>query len=96
MDFVGIANDIDLAFSRPVAEFFREQGFDGIAYGSSLGPRHNVVLFDVDLAKVGGCGLVEVFRVNLDFDSVTNPYVVTDKFKKSARLVTSFPPARMQ
>jgi hypothetical protein len=54
---------IDRAFARPVnlsdgiidyiptqiiAELFKIKGFDGVAYRSSLGEGHNIVLFDLD------------------------------------------------
>jgi len=57
---------IDRAFSRPVtpsddfadyaptqiiAELFKVHGFDGIAYRSSLGPGHNLVFFDPNVAR---------------------------------------------
>lgn len=81
--------DVDLAFAEPVtrtddygeyvptqiiAEFFRKQGFDGLAYRSSLGPGHNVVLFDLAGADVINCSLVEIKAVDLRFDQVANPY----------------------
>lgn len=61
-----IWNDISKAFSRPVnrddleseylptqilAEVFKVEGFDGIAYRSSLAKGTNVVLFDRNVAK---------------------------------------------
>ena len=60
-------NDIGRAFARPVskddqqsayiptqilAEVFKAQGFDGLAYRSSLARGTNVVLFDVKAAKL--------------------------------------------
>lgn len=83
--------DIDRAFSQPVtsgedtadyaptqviAEFFRENGLDGIAYGSSLGPGHNVALFDTEAARLVNCGLVQVRGVKLDLSLAGNPYFV--------------------
>lgn len=83
--------DIDRAFSQPVthaddtadyaptqivAEFFRENGLDGVAYGSSLGPGHNVVLFDTEAATPVKCGLVQVRGVKLDLSLAANPYFV--------------------
>lgn len=81
--------DIDRAFSRPVtrrddfadyaptqviAEFFREKGLDGVAYGSSLGEGHNVALFDLETAHLKSCGLVEIRKVKLDFGHPANSY----------------------
>lgn len=70
--------DIDRAFSTPVtlsddtadyvptqvlAEHFKKFGLDGVAYGSSLGPGHNVVLFDVNVVRLHSCHLAEVTGV---------------------------------
>jgi hypothetical protein len=85
--------DIDRAFSQPVtsgddtadyaptqviAEFFRENGLDGVAYRSSLGEGHNLALFDTEAAAVVKCGLVEIRGVKLDLSPVGNPYFVTE------------------
>jgi RES domain-containing protein len=82
---------IDRAFSEPVtstddiadyaptqvlAEFFRTNGLDGIAYGSSLGQGHNVALFDTDVATLVNCNLVQVSDVKLDIVSAGNPYTM--------------------
>jgi len=64
---------IDEAFSRPVtacehsaeyaptqvlAEAFRRNGFDGIAYRSStLGVGHNIAIFNLDYAEIAHCTL---------------------------------------
>jgi hypothetical protein len=81
--------DIDRAFSQPVtadedtadyaptqviAEFVRGNGLDGIAYGSSLGPGHNIALFDMDVANVVGCGLFQIRGVKFDAIQAGNPY----------------------
>lgn len=71
---------IDEAFSRPVtpndhladyvptqilAEAFRFHGLDGVAYRSSLGPGHNIVLFDLDAAVVSQRTLCRVQSLKL-------------------------------
>ncbi len=86
--------DIDRAFSQPVtpsdntadymptqalAEFFREKGLDGIAYGSALGPGHNLVLFDIDAAALVNCGLVQIESIKFSFSDADNRYFVTDR-----------------
>jgi hypothetical protein len=83
--------DIDRAFSQPVsstddtadyaptqvlAEFLRESGLDGVAYGSSLGPGHNLALFDTGAAALGVCGLVQIDRIELDFSIAASPRFV--------------------
>jgi len=75
--------DIDQAFSQPVtrgddvasyaptqviAEFLRENGLDGVAYGSSLGPGHNLALFDLEVADPVNRQLVVIKSAKLDFD----------------------------
>ena len=74
--------DIDRGFSQPVsasddhasyaptqilAEVFRKEGFDGIAYRSSVGPGHNIALFDLDAAEVTSRSLLEITRIDLDY-----------------------------
>jgi hypothetical protein len=86
--------DIDRAFSRPVtpgedtadyaptqvlAEFFRQNGLDGVGYGSSLGPGHNVVLFDVEAVRLHGCELVRVNTVDFDVSLESGPYTMRDQ-----------------
>ena len=86
--------DIDRAFSRPVtstddtadyaptqvlAEYFRENRLDGIAYGSSMGPAgYSLALFDVDAASQVNCNLVRIDSVKLDFSIAANPYSIPD------------------
>ena len=75
--------DIDDAFAVPstltdnaseyvptqvLAELFREQGYDGIAYRSSYGKGHNIVLFDIDLAAQVNCFLMRVKDLQFSFD----------------------------
>jgi RES domain len=70
--------DIDHAYSAPVtrsddlasfvptqilAEFFLSSGFDGIAYRSSLGPGHNLVLFDLAVAELVRCTVYAIKKV---------------------------------
>lgn len=75
--------DIDRAFSRPVvagddaagyvptqivAEVFRQHGFDGVAYRSSLGPGHNIAFFDLDAAAILNRSLVEIRSVKVEYE----------------------------
>jgi hypothetical protein len=83
--------EINRAFSRPVspaddnadyaptqvlAELFRREGFEAIAYGSSVGVGHNLALFDLDAAKMRNCQLVRVDKVKLEYSEADNPYFV--------------------
>lgn len=81
--------DIERAFARPVspsddladyvptqiiAELFKVIGFDGVAYGSSLGSGHNIALFDLDAAEIINCSLFQVKNIEFDFKEAANPY----------------------
>jgi len=87
----GLWGDIDRAFSRPVAasddiaeyvptqilaEWFRQNGFDAIAYRSSLGAGRNMALFDLGDADVVSCCLVQVRVLNLRYRAVGTGYDV--------------------
>lgn len=80
---------IDRAFSEPVnpeddiadyvptqiiAELFKQNGFDGIAYGSSLGEDYNLALFKIDNADISNAELHEVKQVCLNFKKIDGPY----------------------
>ena len=77
--------DIDGAFSRPVtptddhaayvptqvlAELFRNMGYDGIAYRSSVGPGTNIALFSMESPVMVGSGLFLVKGVEFHFAQV--------------------------
>lgn len=92
---------IDLAFSEPttaaddtadyvptqvIAELFKNEGFDGIAYKSAFGKRgYNIVLFDLADAEVTGCTLYTTRSLKFRFEQAGNPYwVEEDGTTKSA------------
>lgn len=73
---------IDRAFSRPttdtdraanyaptqiIAELFKSEGYDGLAYKSALSDGYNVALFDVELASIGKRFVSEVEKVDFTF-----------------------------
>jgi hypothetical protein len=64
----------DYVPTQIVAEFFRANGLDGVAYGSSLGLGHNVALFDLETASVVGCGLFQILAVKFEWTEAANPY----------------------
>jgi len=85
--------DIDFAFSRPVTpsdddaeyvptqiitERFKAGGFDGLAYRSSVGQGHNLVLFDLDVAILVNCSLFELKGLTFDFQECANRYYVPE------------------
>jgi len=74
--------DVNYAFSKPIvpmdnvasyaptqilAELFHQNGFDGIAYRSSVGPGCNIALFDLELAEIINCYLVKIEKIKLDY-----------------------------
>ncbi len=88
---------IDKAFSEPItpsddvadyvstqiiSELFRENGYDGIAYRSSLGEGYNLALFDVSVAIPINCFLHKLNSINFDFgESVTNPIFSKEHYR---------------
>jgi hypothetical protein len=86
--------DIDDAFSTPVtvsddladyaptqalAELFRQQGFDGIAYRSGFGPGHDLALFDLDSTRLVNCQLYRVDSIKLKFSAADEGYSVRQR-----------------
>jgi len=80
---------IDRAFSEPVtpeddiadyvptqiiAELFKQNDFDGIAYGSSLGEGHNLALFDIDKADIANVQIYELKQISFEFKKAEGPY----------------------
>jgi hypothetical protein len=86
---------IDRAFATPVtrsddaaeyvatqviAELFRDQGFDGVAYKSSFGSKaFTLALFELAAAKLHSCHLYEVTKAVFKFSETANPYFVSNK-----------------
>ena len=85
-----IWRQIDQAFSKPttseddtasyvptqvIAELFRNEGYDGIAYKSAFGKNgYNVVLFDPADAELANCTLFEAKSLKFGFEQSGNPY----------------------
>ena len=89
---------IDNAFSKPmtnndrvadyvptqiIAELFKCNGFDGIAYKSMLGEGYNIALFDVESAKLVNCNLFDLKNISFSFEQAANPYFIKEKDEKS-------------
>lgn len=85
---------IDQAFSRPVvsnenqahyvptqviAEVFKSNGFDGVAYKSTLGSGHNIALFDLAAATLVNCTLFDVKSVCFEFKPASVTYFVKEE-----------------
>lgn len=84
---LNVWQDIDEAFSVPIntsdkstdyiptqviAEFFKSNGFDGIAFKSSLSSGANVVLFDLKMADLKWCSLYEVTDIDIKFKHINS------------------------
>ena len=82
---------IDKAFSKPIvpsddladyvptqiiSELFKSNGFDGMAYKSSLSNGLNIVLFDPIIADIVNCFVYELEEVTYRFEQAANPYFV--------------------
>ena len=81
---------IDQAFSEPttsaddaadyvptpvIAELFKREGCDGIAYKSAFGEEgYNIVLFDPADAELTSCTLFEAKSLEFSFEQTDNPY----------------------
>lgn len=90
--------DIDRAFARPadrdehstdyvptqvIAEVFRERGFAGVGYRSSLGAGHNIALFDLDAVDLLNCTVFHVRSIQFDFDEAANRYYVRKHYAET-------------
>jgi len=80
---LAVWRDIDRAFSTPVerddmvpsyvptqiiADLLRSEGYDGVAYMSSLGKGHNLALFNIDDVKVEEVWVEEVKDIDFSFE----------------------------
>jgi hypothetical protein len=72
-----VARDDDVADYAPsqiIAEFFKVQKYDGIAYRSSVSDTgHNVALFDLDAANLVQCHLFRVMSIKCESKEVAVP-----------------------
>lgn len=85
--------EIDNAFSQPInpsddlanyiptqiiAELFKNDGFEGLAYNSAFGYGHNLLFYDLDCAYLVNCGLYELKKMDFEFRQYANPYFIKD------------------
>jgi len=90
-------DDINNTFSKPVnpndpeteyvptqiiAEVFRKEGYDGIAYKSSYGKGCNIVLFDINAVEIIGCWLAATNDIEFQFEHTHIGYGKNIKIKK--------------
>ncbi len=62
--------------TQAIAEQFRQQGYDGVAYQSALGEGKCIALFDLDAAELASCGLFETETVTHTFAQINNWYCI--------------------
>ena len=65
------------AATQIIAEFFKSEGFDGVAYESGFGKGHNLALFDVDAAELLNCGLYKLSKIAFEFEEAGNTSFVS-------------------
>ncbi len=64
----------DYVPTQVLAELFKNNDFDGVAYGSALGNGLNIVLFDLATARLCSCTLFETTSIRFSFSQVDNAY----------------------
>lgn len=84
-------SDIDAAFSAPVeqsdnkadyistqiiAELFKQNGLDGIAYKSNFGEGLNIALFDIEKAILKSCHIYKADEIKIEFNEYGNSYFI--------------------
>ena len=89
--------DIDRAFAEPVppnderadyaptqviAELFKHEGFDGVAYRSIFGGGFNIALFDLSSAAVASCALYKLKDLKHEFTETGSGYSVAKTRRK--------------
>jgi len=72
----------DYVPTQIIAELFKSEGFDGIVYKSALSDGFNLMLFDINSAKLINCFLYETKEIKFSFSETANPYFVRDDEKK--------------
>ncbi|MBU2812713.1 RES family NAD+ phosphorylase [Acidithiobacillus thiooxidans] len=72
-------NRADYAPTQILAELFKNNGFDGVAYKSMLSDGNNVVLFHPEEAEMLNCSLYVTKNVIFEFGEAANPYFVQSR-----------------
>ena len=65
-----------------ISEVFKNRGFNGIAYRSSLGKGHNIALFNLEVADLINCTLFQVKEISFNFSQASNAYFISKYYKK--------------
>ena len=97
---------IDCAFSEPVtvgdtetdyvptqilADLFKIEGFDGLAYRSAVGDGTNLALFDLESAMPVGCHVFHAEKIKFQFEEIANPYWIEDGVPKRVVITKILP-----
>jgi hypothetical protein len=70
----------EYAATQTIAELFRNEGYDGIAYKSAFGEDgYSVALFDLDSARQLDGAVFKTKSVAFTFEENGNPYFITGK-----------------
>jgi len=70
----------EYAATQVIAETFRAENFDGLAYRSAFGvDGFNIALFDLSAAELVMCSLHEIRDVELKYAETANPYYVQQR-----------------
>jgi hypothetical protein len=71
----------DYAATQIIAELFKSNGFDGVAYKSNFGEQgYNVALFDLDAADQLNCALYRVDKVDVEYSQKDGPYFIAKHY----------------
>jgi len=69
----------DYVPTQILAEVFKSEGFDGVCFKSSMGAGHNFVLFDLGVADLINCTVMETKSVSYGFSECGNRYHIQSK-----------------
>ncbi len=64
----------DYVTTQILAELFKSNGFDGACFKSGLGKGHNYILFDVDVADLTNCKVMEAKSISYKFSECDDRY----------------------
>jgi len=70
-------NKAHYAPTQIIAELFKRNGFDGVAYKSMLSDGHTIVLFDPKSAEMLNCSLYELKKITFEFSHILSGYSIT-------------------
>ena len=85
----------DYAPTQVIAELFRSEGYDGIAYKSKFGDDgYNIALFDLEDAELISCCLYDVSTLQFSFKQFDNPYWIDEHGRKNRMSIEVIGPAK--